>query len=273
LWNALLTHQVAVSENRLQLLLGRSGAPANRASVIYGCADTERFCAITDEERPVLRSRLGIPSKCTTLLGVGHLGLIKGHDISIRALPAILKEYPDAHLFLAGTGPIEDQLRIQRLIEELGLADRVHLLGPIDNPEAWMAASDVFVQPPRDEAFGLVFAEASSASCAIVATDVGGIPEIVKHGDTGILVPSEDVGALSSSVIRLLNDPGLRTRMGASARSRALTHFSTDAMASAYAGLVRCALRGPSSAEPLANLHAASSIDAQSYSGGRGTTL
>ncbi len=111
-----------------------------------------------------------------------------------------------------------------------------------------MTACDVFVQPPREEAFGLVFAEASSAACPIVSTSVGGIPEIVKHGETGTLVPCGDVPALAAAVLTLLREPGLRQEMGSRARVRAQAHFSSEAMTSAYAALIHRLLIKPSTA-------------------------
>ena len=256
LWNALLTHQVAVSRDRLLMMLSQSRTPPDRISLIWGAADVGRFHSVPHEERLRLRNQLGIPLGNIALLGVGHLGLIKGHDLSIRAMPAILSEFPAARLFLAGEGRQEDCVRVQRLISDLGLTRHVDLLGHINNPEEWMAACDIFVQPPRDEAFGLVFAEASSACCPIVATAVGGIPEIVVHDETGLLVPREDVAALSIAVLKLLRDPHLRRELGARAQVRAHTHFTSEAMAAAYAGLAHRLLQTPCSTLPRAGLAA-----------------
>jgi glycosyltransferase involved in cell wall biosynthesis len=142
-------------------------------------------------------------------------------------------------LYLAGDGNEADRSRLERLIVELGLSGRVTLLGQIHDPERWLAASDLFVQPSREEAFGLVYAEAAASGIPVVATRVGGIPEIVLDGESGLLVESEDAGALATAIVELLSDPARRERMGESARRRAELHFSIEKMAKSYAELMR----------------------------------
>ena len=252
LCNRLLTHQVAVSENRRQLLVHSLRAPLERVSVIHGGADLAQFRFAGPGEKQAARHTLGVPSADPVLLGLGHLGLIKGHDVALRAMPAILDAVPSAHLYVAGDGSGEERDRLQRLTTDLGVEDRVTWLGQIHNPEVWLAACDLFVQPPRDEAFGLVFAEAAAVGRPVVATRVGGIPEIVIHGDTGHLVESEDSEALATAVVNLLQDSGLARRMGLCARQRAEEHFSNESMAAAYAALFRRLLAMPAVDDQLA---------------------
>jgi glycosyltransferase involved in cell wall biosynthesis len=238
LWRRLLDHQVAVSENRRQLLMERLGISEHRISVIPGAADLRRFRPVSGLEREQARASLGIHPEQIVLLGLGHLGRIKGHDLSIRALSTIRQRFPQARLYLAGDGAATDRARLTALVQDLGLADSVKLLGQVHRPEDWLAACDVFVQPPRDEAFGLVFAEAAAAGRPTVSTRVGGIPEIVLDGETGFLVGNEDLKGLASAICRLLEDPELRQRLGTAARRRAEQHFGMETFVASHASLM-----------------------------------
>lgn len=238
IWNRLLRKQVAVSTNRRDLMVRLSGVPADRIAVVHGGVDSKRFPFAGPEARAAARRRLGLSLDTPLLLGIGHLGLIKGHDIAIQALPDILREFPATQLYLAGDGEPEELAALQRLVAGKSLGDRVAFLGQINNPAEWLAASDLFVQVPRDEAFGLVFAEAASVGRPVVASRVGGIPEIVMPNETGLLVEPEDIDGVSRAVKDLLRQPAEIERMGIDARRRAEMHFSAEAVARSYAAMM-----------------------------------
>jgi glycosyltransferase involved in cell wall biosynthesis len=162
---------------------------------------------------------------------VGRFEHSKGFDVLIRAIAAV----PNVDLVLIGDGDGEAALRA--LIAELGVDPRVHLPGWSDQPRSLMAGFDLVVVPSRAEAFGLVAVEAMLASRPVVASDVGGLPEVVEHSRTGLLVPPDDPDALSSAIRTLLDDAPRREEMGARGRERALEHFSVVTMTEAYESL------------------------------------
>lgn len=152
------------------------------------------------------------------LFSLGHLGPIKGHEDSIKAMPAIRNKFPEARLYIAGDGLAEDHERLHALIEDLSLQGVVILLGQITNSLEWLQACDIFLQPSREEAYGLVFLEAGLCAKPSVATAIGGIPEIVIDGETGYLVNTRSPSEVAEKVNELIASESDRLSMGEAAR-------------------------------------------------------
>lgn len=227
----MLLHQadliVGVSRQVLDDFL-RDGTPGARTQVIYNGIDFARL-----DKRPGkdLRPLLGIPAGTTLIGAAGSLIQRKGHDVLIRALDLLTGEQPP-HLLIASDGPEREAL--QRLTAELGLSARIHFLGYHDNITDVYESCDIMVLASRADAFGLVLAEAGYLRRPVVATRVGGIPEVVVDGETGLLVPPDDPQALAGALQRLVDDKGLRERLGEAGRVRAQTRFSVQRMASDF---------------------------------------
>jgi glycosyltransferase involved in cell wall biosynthesis len=162
---------------------------------------------------------------------------LKGLDVLLRAVAGL----GDVHAFLVGQGPEEVALRA--LATNLGIEDRVHFHGWTNEPRAYLAAFDVVAVPSRQEAVPLTLVEAMLAARPVVASAVGGIPEVIEDGTTGVLIPPDDPAALAAALSRLLADPDLRREMGARARATALRQFSMNAMVQAYESLYGEVLR------------------------------
>ena len=162
---------------------------------------------------------------------VARLEEQKGHRYLLDAFPTIRAQVPGARLLVAGSGPQEATLRGQ--VTALGLGEAVIFAGFRDDVARVMSALDLFVLPSLWEGFGLVLLEAMRAGRAIVATTVSAIPEIVAAGESGLLVPPRDAGALAGAVVSLLRDPGRRAAMGAAGRTRLQSAFSVGAMVEA----------------------------------------
>ena len=165
----------------------------------------------------------------------GRLIPRKGHDLVIRALPAIAGRFPGIRYVIAGDGPARNDL--QALACRLGVDRRVGFLGQVatDELERFYGALDLFVMPARDDArtghvegFGIVFLEAAGHGVPSVATRTGGIPEAVVDGETGSLVTPENADELADTVIKLLGDEDRLAALGAGARSRAVNEFGWD---------------------------------------------
>src|SRR5467141_496011 len=163
-----------------------------------------------------------------------RLEQIKGIDTVIQALPAILEREPDVGYVIAGRGP--DRERLEKLAHKLGVADRVRFLGLVgdqDLPAVYNLGS-VYLGMSRRvgrmdvEGFGISLVEASACGLPVVAGNSGGIPDAVRDGETGILVPPEDPAALADAVCRVLADRGFATQLGQNGRRAVETHFNWD---------------------------------------------
>jgi glycosyltransferase involved in cell wall biosynthesis len=159
---------------------------------------------------------------------VGRLAFQKGFDLLLRAMC----EVENATLVLIGDG--EDRLELQALARRLGVADRTIWAGWSDDVRSHVRSFDVFVLPSRFEGFPLAVLEALLAEKPVVATDVGSVGEAVIAGETGFLVPSDDVGALAVAIRQLLDDDELQRRMGACGRQLVLSRFTAAHMARSF---------------------------------------
>jgi glycosyltransferase involved in cell wall biosynthesis len=228
----LLLHQadlvVGVSNQVIEDFLADGMAPA-RTAVIYNGIDFARLGE--GGEGGALRTRLGVAADAVVITSVGSLIRRKGQDILLRAFQPLASER-DAHLLIVSDGP--ERGNLERLAADLGLMGRVHFLGYHDDIPGVYAASDIIALASRGDAFGLVLAEAAYFARPVVATRVGGIPEVVDDGVTGLLVPPEDPAALGVALRRLADDPALRAAFGQAGRLRSQRMFAADAMAARF---------------------------------------
>jgi len=164
---------------------------------------------------------------------VGRFWPEKGADTLICALA----ELPGVAAVLLGEGP--QRASIESLAAELGVADRVVLTGWRDDARDLLSTFDVFVLPSRRESFGISIVEAMLAERPVVATDVGSVSEVVVDGETGLLVASDQPGALAQAIRALLEDPDRSRRMGARGREVALERFTPESMADTFMSVYR----------------------------------
>ena len=143
-----------------------------------------------------------------------------------------LRDLPARSLLLVGSG--EGETAVREAAKQAGVAERVHFLGWRSDVPRILQALDLYVQPSVSEAFGLTVVEAAAAGLPIVASDVGGIPEIIEHGVNGLLVPPGDAQALADAIQQLIDDPQRARQLGEAARRTAFERFSAEAMAAAY---------------------------------------
>lgn len=188
------------------------------------------------------------------ILGIGRLVRFKGFDVLLKAFAQSGISSHD--LLLAGEGPEREPL--ERLAGELGLGERVKFLGRAERPAALalFQGCSFFALPSRGEPQGIVALEAMASGKAVVATDGGGVPEIVTDGAVGLLVPMDDVPSLADAMVRLANDADLRHRLGTAGRARA-RDFSWDSIAEQYLEVYRASRRqGATTARPTPSSNA-----------------
>ena len=179
------------------------------------------------EELPGLVPAAG-SSSGTVLGSAARLVPIKGIVYLVRALALLRKEIPGIRLEIAGLG--QEGPKLQNEVRSLGLEDSVAFIGWKDNLTPVMSGWDVFVLPSLDEGFGMAALEAMAGGLPVVASAVGGVPELVEDGRTGLLVPAGNPEALARALRRLLLSADLRRSMGEAGRARARAHFSEERM-------------------------------------------
>jgi glycosyltransferase involved in cell wall biosynthesis len=167
-----------------------------------------------------VRAELGIPEDVPVVGSIANFKAAKDHATLLRAAARVRGALPEVRFVLVGQGPLEPQAR--RLAAELDLDGTVIFAGFRSDAQRLAAAFDVFALSSTYEGLPIALIEAMALGRPVVVTDVGGVPEVVADGAHGLLVPPRDPAALARGLLRLLADPGLRTRMGAAARARAL---------------------------------------------------
>lgn len=211
---------VAVSRAVARRLRSSVDLPGDRIHVIPNGIDVDRFRPDRLEaSRSVVRRSLGLEEGVPALLLPAVMREGKGHGRLLQLLPGLRQRVPDLRVLFAGEGEREAELRERARAAEV--EDMVRFLGfRTDVPEL-LAASDLVVLPSHAEALPTVLLEAAAAGRPAVATEVGGVPEIVENGRTGFVVPRDDPAALGDAISRILGDPALARRFGVAARARA----------------------------------------------------
>lgn len=199
-------HVVAISESVKDHLTSAYGYPAANVTVI----------PLGWEGNPQPRDEDDRPP---TVVCVAHFRPEKGHAVLLEAFGIVHQRLPGARLVLVGRGELEPEVR--RHIQALGLAANVDLTGPVDDVWPILARADVFALPSLSEAYGIAAAEAMAAGLPVVASAVGGVPELVAEGVTGELFPAGDHQALARHLLALLESPERSRRMGENARAAA----------------------------------------------------
>ena len=157
------------------------------------------------------------------LLCVGRLIPIKGHIVLLRAFAEAKRDLPDLQLDIAGRGPLEPALKA--VAGELGISDSVHFLGHVNPIQSAIENASVVVVPSMGEGFGMVALEAMERARPVIAAAIGGLGELVRDGETGVLVPAGEAEPLRAAIVRVAGDLELARRMGEAGRRRALTRF------------------------------------------------
>ena len=216
-------------------LLGELGLDSGgtRMRVVPLGTDPEHFRPGVDPT--ALRARFGLPDGDTRwLVTVARLQRHKGIDTVIQALPAILAGAPDVRYAVAGSGP--DRERLERLAHQVGVRDCVRFLGAVDDQDlpALYNLGSIYVGASRRserlgvEGFGIALVEASACGLPVVAANSGGIPDAVRDGETGFLVPPEEPAAFAEAICRLLADPAIGKRIGQNGRRAVESYFNWD---------------------------------------------
>ena len=222
---------VGNSDAVLEAVAARRGVNGKRLVKIYNGVDTSVY---TPDAGNGAESFPGIPSGAPLVGAVGRLNPIKGHTYLVAAWPHVVARTPEARLLLVGPARDVDRARLEEQARGTGCADRIHFLGQRRDVPRILPQFDVVALPSLTEGFSNVIIEAGAAGRPIVATRVGGNPEAIVEGETGLLVPARDPEALAGAIVMLLSDPVMRARMGEAARRRVVNLYSVDRMIEGY---------------------------------------
>ncbi|MDX1764299.1 MAG: glycosyltransferase family 4 protein [bacterium] len=221
-------HTIFISQPMIEWAREEDILRENRYSRIYSGIDLERFQPVPRQRLTVLRTELGLQEDDRVIGFVSKLWEGKGHAVALQAMAHVIRAVPRAKLLLVGDGPLEDRLRV--LCEELNLQEAVIFAGfRKDIPEVF-GLCELAILPSLFEGMGRVLLEAGACGKPVVATAVGGIPEVVVHGETGLLVPPDDPVALFGDMVRLLRDRTLARKMGEAGVRRIGELFSAHTM-------------------------------------------
>ena len=235
---------IAVADSHGKFLREFEGFPDHKVFVIPNGVDTARFIP-RDASAPAndLRCEIGAAST-TRLVGiVAALREEKNHSLFVRSAARVLQSCEDVEFVIVGDGP--ERASIQNLAAQLGIQDRIHLLGTRSDTCSILSQLDLFALTSHNEANPVSILEALSCKVPVVATDVGSIKESVLDGKTGLLIPPGDDRAMAAAWIRLLNEPTLREQMGFEGRKLVEDRFSLDAMVHGYTHLIQSMVNAP----------------------------
>lgn len=217
--------------------LERLGIPAARLQQIPNGIDLTYFsdAGMSAPEKAAFRSTRGIPAGDLVAVCVARLDLLKDHETLLRSVRRAADDGVRVSLVCVGGADSGDEAHVQRLrrsADALGVTDRVLWAGRQSDVRPWLAAADVAVLASRREVAPLALGEAGAAGLPLVASRVGGIPELVAHRQSGLLFVPGDASGCAAALVELARDPGLRHRLGAAARDRVskeLDRADTDA--------------------------------------------
>jgi glycosyltransferase involved in cell wall biosynthesis len=204
--------------------------PPQKRIFLPNGVDAVRCSPNLEEGKLKLRAGLSLPPQGTIVMYAGRLVPEKRVDHLLKIWRDVRAKFPLAHLLIVGGGQDQDRLEGMHV-------DGVQFTGQVDDAVPYLQAADLFVLPSSTEGLSNSMLEAMSCGLAVLATAVGGAPDVIEHQVTGWLIPPEDVDALQQGLQTLLGDEALRISLGSSARQRILANFSLDSVARQLAGL------------------------------------
>lgn len=238
LWHS--TDQMLAVSNVLRENLQRQfDFPKEKIRVVANGVDLSRF--VLTRQGDDYKTRLGLPANALVFGAIGRVVPVKAYPTLLQAAKLIFNEIPTAHLVMVGDGPQLEAL--VQLAEEYQIASRVHFLGARKDVPEILRAFDVFVLSSESEGMSNTILEAMASARPVVATAVGGNPELVVDGETGLLVPPHDPPAMAAAIMKLLRDTELCRQMGWLGRQRVEEKFSLEVMVQNYANVYLEAFR------------------------------
>ena len=229
---------ISLTQGMREDVLSYTRMPGEKVKVIPLGTDLHQFDPSHYNTQDA-RTSFGLPLHGYTVGVLGRLDKLKGQHILLRAVPDVVKQHPDIMFLIAGdetTGEHGYKEYLLKLSQRLGIERYVTYIPFTDDVPRLMAALDVFVLPSFSETFGLVVVEAMAMERPIIATNAGGLPEIITNGKTGLLIKPRDATEVAWAIHRILTDSALRMQLGRSAREEALKRYDFDSCVDSLLG-------------------------------------
>lgn len=235
-----MDYYIAVSSEFKRMLIRRGFTP-NKIYTVYNGMDYSVPCEFVSKE--AFAARCGIPYDSNKVyIGIiGRFDKVKNHAMFLRAAKQVLAQRDDVEFVLAGEGPLESNLK--NYCKENGITDKVHFVGFIKDIYSFIHFIDINTLTSFSESFPYVLLEGAKMSKPTVCSAVGGIPDLILEGETGMLVPSDDDAALSRKLLELIDRPQLREELGKNLHELAVSRFSNEHLANTHMQLYQAILR------------------------------
>ncbi len=230
---------VAISAEVVKELVSH-GVNADLIQEIPNGVDTATFRPICDEEKQRLRQKLGLPEQATIVIFTGRLVSYKGLPLLLRVWRTIQGNHRPVRLLLVGTGGLDlhnCEAELRTYASANGLQNSVQFTGGVHNVSEYLQASDIFVFPSENEAFPLAPLEAMACGLPVIATSVGGLKDILQHGQNGWAVQPGDFQQLREALEGLMGSPWLAAQLGQAARRTVTERYSADSVTAKYVEL------------------------------------
>jgi glycosyltransferase involved in cell wall biosynthesis len=225
-WSLRKAHRVVTMNKIFAHHLTQTGASVEGMRILHNAVDVEGILEVSDHETTKLRNRLGIDEEGRVIIAIGRLSLEKGHLDLIKAFAKMVRGQANSQtkLVIVGEGPEREKL--EQEIDALHIKGQVRFAGQVSDVKPFYAIADLMVLPSHSEGSPNVLLEAMAAHLPVVATSVGGVPEIATHNETALLVESRNVEALAQAISLLSNDRELARSLAANAQEQVLRNHS-----------------------------------------------
>jgi len=224
---SLFVNRVIAISRAVEQTLIKAGMKPDKISVVYNPIDTELF---RPQNRATCRKKFGLSKNSIIIGSLGRLTPDKGFEILIRAMASVVRQYPDTCLLIAGDEWTKGyREKLSRTAEQAGVLSNLILINRQKKIAELISALDVVVlASPKKEGFGRVLAEAMACGVPVIGAKVGGVPEIITHGENGLLVEPGDPRALSEAILKLLKNRALSAELVRNGRKVVQTKFSVE---------------------------------------------
>jgi glycosyltransferase involved in cell wall biosynthesis len=232
---------IAISD-AIKNILVNAGVKSEKIVVVKSAVpNTPYLNLIKKDEKLKWANQLKINADSIWLGNASAIAHQKGYDIFLKALKILTEKNAKFHCLIAGTGPQEEE--IKRLCNKLGLHNQVTFIGFTKEIPSFLSALDILAVPSNNEGLGTIILEGIHAGCAVIASEVGGIPEMIQHQKTGLLIPPGSPEKLAEGILELIASPTLRNNLIANAQILAKDSFSVEAMVKGNVEVYRSLLR------------------------------
>jgi len=218
---------IAISPQVRNHLINDFQVPALNIRLIVNGLNCDDFPLVSDQKKKELRAEFGIPDEFIVGI-VARLSDVKGHEFLIKAMPKVLQSSTKIHLVIVGEGKEGENLK--DLVRQHQLENHVSFFPAVNQTRQFLSMFDLFVMPSLQEGLGLSVMEAQAAGIPVIASRVGGLPSLIEHGRTGLLVEPSSSDELAEAIIEMMNDPGKRAECARQARCFIKKEFSADQM-------------------------------------------